>query len=201
MPGPHHATKGLRNLAVCPILQDMKDQHNYSWLAALSLLCCLPSFAATVYKSIDENGVVSYSDTRPAEDIVVETLVIDDQAPSTTEQAQQRLQDMRETTDRMVADRMAREKHRAELRQLEAQTNAQQPSQDVPDYYDSSPIYTGNYGFPAQRPWRPSHHPRPEHPIAHPPLRPPGIQPLPDYDYPGSLIRRRYDPKVRAALR
>ena len=182
----------------------MKGRNKYSWLAALSFLCCLPSFAATIYKSIDENGVVSYSDTRPADDSVVETLVIDEQSPAATEQAQQRLQDMRDTTDRMVADRMAREKHRAELRQLEAQTNAQQSSQDIPDYYDTSPIYTGYYSYPAQRPWRPwrpSHHPRPGHPIAHPPLRPPTIQPLPDYDYPGSLIRRRYDPKVREALR
>jgi len=179
----------------------MKSRNKYPWLAALSLLYCLPGFAATVYKSIDANGVVSYSDTRPAEDTVVETLVIDEQSPAATEQAQQRLQDMRETTDRMVADRMAREKHRAELRQLEAQTNTQQSSEDIPDYYDTSPIYPGYYGYPAQRPWRPSYHPRPEHPIAHPPLRPPVIQPRPDYDYPGSLIRRRYDPKVREALR
>ncbi len=182
----------------------MKSRNKNLWLAALSLLFCLPGFAATIYKSIDENGVVSYSDTRPEDDTVVETLVIDEQSPAATEQAQQRLQDMRETTDRMVADRMAREKHRAGLRQLEAQTSVQQSPQDIPDYYDSSPVFTGYYGYPAQRPWRPwrpSHHPRPGHPIAHPPLRPPGIQPLPDYDYPGSLIRRRYDPKVRAALR
>ena len=179
----------------------MKSRNKNAWLAALSLLCCLPGFAATVYKSIDENGIVSYSDTRPEDATVVETLVIDEQSPAAKEQAQQRLQDMRETTDRMVADRMAREKHRAELRQLKAQTNTQQYSQDIPDYYDTSPIYPGYYGYPVHRPWRPSHHPRPEHPIAHPPLRPPTIHPRPDYDSPGSLIRRRYDPKVREALR
>lgn len=170
------------------------------------MLWCLPGFAATIYKSIDENGVVSFSDTKPTEDILVETVVIDEQAASPGGQEQQRLQDMRETTDRMVADRMAREKHRAELRQLDAQEDARQAAQDVPDYVDNAPIYTGYYDYPVRRPWRP-HYPRPDHPIAHPPLRPPvpqhppGMRPLPGNDYPASLIRKSYDPKVREAFR
>jgi len=185
----------------------MKVRNRYSWLAALSLLCCLPGFAATVYKSIDENGVVSYSDTRPADDIAVETIVIDDQAPPAGEQAQQRLQDMRETTDRMVANRMAREKQRAELRQIDAQIAAQKAALERPAYEADSPIYTGYSGFPARRPWWPTYHRRPKHPIAHPPLlppveeHPPHVRPLPSYDYPASLIRKSYDPKVQEAFR
>jgi hypothetical protein len=185
----------------------MNRPSKFQWLPVLSLLCCLPGFAATIYKSIDEHGVVSYSDTRPADDIVVETLVIDIQALPPGEQAQQRLQDMRETTDRMVADRMAREKHRAELRQLAAQTQAQKAAQDLPEVDNSATIYPGYYDYPVRRPWWPSHRPRPEHPVVHPPLlppveeRPPNIRPLPGNDYPASLIRRYYDPKVQAAFR
>ena len=183
----------------------MSHANRVRWLAALPLLCCLPVPAATVYKSIDENGVVTFSDTKPAAEILVETLVIDDPAPQPGGVAQQRLQDMRETTDRMVADRMAREKHRAELRQIDAQIDAQQSSQDLTDYRETSPIYTGFFPYPARRPWRDPDH-RPQHPIARPPLLPtvprlpPGVRPLPGNDYPASLIRKSYDPKVRAAL-
>lgn len=175
---------------------------------ALATLWCAPVIAATIYKSIDQNGVVQFSDTMPTDVVVLETVVIEEPVAPPAGQAEQRLQDMRETTDRMVADRMAREKHRAELRQLDAQSSAQQAAQDTRDYIDTSPVYIGYYNYPARRPWRPwhGHKPRPEHPIAHPPLRPPvekptGMRPLPGNDYPASLIRKSYDPKVREALR
>jgi len=70
---------------------------------ALATLWCLPACAATIYKSIDANGVVQFSDTRPTDETVVETLEIEETVTAPAEQAQQRLQDMRETTDRMVA--------------------------------------------------------------------------------------------------
>jgi len=175
----------------------------------MATLWCLPNYAATIYKSVDQNGVVQYSDTRPTDVNVLETMVIDESTVPPAGQAEQRLQDMRETTDRMVADRMAREKHRAELRQIDAQTNARQAEQDTRDYVDTSPVYIGYYDYPGRRPWRPwrGHHPRPEHPITHPPLRHPvekrvtGMRPLPGNDYPASLIRKSYDPKVREAFR
>lgn len=179
----------------------MKHPRNYRCLSALSLLCCLPVFAATVYKSIDDNGVVSFSDTPPAADVVVETVIIDEQAPPSSATTTQRLEEMRETTDRMVADRMAREKHRAELRQLNAQASAQSAAQLPDSYYDTPEIYTGYTGYPSYpvRPgWR---HPKHPHHPARPPLRPPGGHQQPDFDYPASLIRRHYDPKVRAAFR
>jgi hypothetical protein len=165
----------------------------------MALLYCLPGFAATVYKAIDENGVVSYSDTRPPENILVETIVINIEDPPSDDQAQQRLQDMRETTDRMAVDRMAREKHRAEMQQLQAQTDAQQASQEYPQYYDSSAIYSGYYNYPVRHPrWR-TYRPRPEHPIARPPLRPPHLQPLPKNNFPAPHIRPLFTPKVRGA--
>jgi hypothetical protein len=194
----------------------------HRWLPALALLCCLPSLAATVYKTVDEDGVVSFTDIKPAGESPVETLVIDARAPQVSEAEQQRLQDMRDTTDRMAADRMAREKHRAELRQLQAQTQPQYqpqyPAGDNPGYWGYSTGYSGYYNYPARRPWRSKHRPRPEHPIAGRPIagrpiaRPPLRLPaqghssdirtsLPGNNYPASLVRRSYDPKVRAALR
>jgi hypothetical protein len=187
----------------------------FSWLPGLALLCCLPGQAATVYRTVDADGVVSFSDTRPADDTPVDTLVVDGRAPQVSEAEQQRLKDMRDTTDRMAADRMAREKHRAEIRQLQAQSQPQYPAQ-YPNYYD--PGYIGSVSgysrynrYPARRPWRSGHRPRPEHPIARPPLRPPLHRPgrnseshvrtsLPGNNYPASQIRKYYPPNVRAAF-
>jgi Domain of unknown function (DUF4124) len=180
----------------------MTRQKTCPWLPALLLLCCLPGVAATVYKSIDANGVVTYSDSLPADDVTVETLVFDEQTVPAGENEQQRLQDMRETTDRMIADRMAREKHRAELRKLAAERQAQSVAQEPPAEDDSVTIYPGYYGYPIHRPWWPPHHPRPQPPLLPPVVeRPPLIRPLPGNDYPASLIRRHYDPKVQEAFR
>jgi len=170
------------------------------------LLHCLPGLAATVYKSIDESGVVSYSDTPPQNGILVETVEIDNRDSGPNEQAQQNLQDMRETTDRMVVDRLAREKHRAEMRKLQAQTGAVQAPQ-YPDYYDSSTIYSGYYDYPIRRHWRRPGHVRPEHPIVQPPLRPPvdkfppGAGPSPASNFPAPHIRPLFTPRVRGSSR
>jgi hypothetical protein len=174
----------------------------FHFLPLLALLYGLPTAAATVYKSVDENGVVTYSDTRPAQDIGVETMIIDVDAPELTEQEQQqRLVDMRETTDRMAADRMAREKHRAEMREIQAQTAAQQAP--YPEYYDSPTIYSGYYDTPVRRPWRHPGYLRPEHPMPRPPLRPPGhnVRPLPDNNFPAPHIRPLFTPTVRGGPR
>jgi hypothetical protein len=177
----------------------MNHSRKHHWLSALSLLCCLPGFAETVYKSVDDSGAVSFSDTRPTGDILVETVVIEVPASPSSDLTEQRLEDMRETTDRMAADRMAREKHRVELRQLDAQKYAQKSSQDLTEYYDTTTTYSGYYPYPARRAWRRPN--RPAHPIARPPLLSPTPHRLPKHDYPASLIRKSYDPKVRAALR
>lgn len=174
-----------------------------------------PSQATTVYRSVDENGVVSFSDTRPGGEAHVERLVIEVRNPELTETTQQRLEAMRETTDRMAADRMAREKHRAQLRQQRAQEQAVQAPPPQIINTGRRPVY---YPFPVRRPgWN---RPRPEHPIARPPMRPPGWnRPRPEHpivrppmrpprptphsgghDYPASLIRKGYSPAVRAAF-
>jgi hypothetical protein len=135
----------------------------------LTLLFSTAGQAATVYKTVDEDGVVSFSDTKPVSEEPVETLKINAQAPPVSAEEQQRLEDMRETTDRMAADRMAREKQRAEVRQQQAQTAPAQP--DYTDYMGSgrNSDYYGYYGYPVRRPVV---RPRPVHPIARPPVRP-----------------------------
>ena len=163
--------------------------------------------AATVYKTVDENGVVSYSDVQPTGDQAVETLEIDGRAPEMSETEQQRLEAMRETTNRMVADRQQRELHRAELRQQRAR---QEPAYEAPGY----PEYLGYPGgYPLYYPYRVGrpggrwHKPHPVHPVAPVPLRPgstgghKGAKPqLPGNDYPASLVRKHYSPPVRAAF-
>jgi len=168
----------------------------------------------TVYKTVDAKGVVTYSDTPPPQGAEVETLVIDVQAAEPSQGAQDQLEAMRETTDRMVADRQQREQHRAEMRKLQSESRPQAVDDSATAGYDGT--YTGyypyNYPYPVYRP-RPGHRPgggywpRPEHPIARPPLRPrpPFRIPAediisPGYDYPASLIRRSYSPEVRAAF-
>jgi TolA-binding protein len=171
-------------------------------LALLALLVAGPLSAATVYKTVDENGVVSYSDTAPASEQEAEVMVIDVPASQDSESAQEQLEAMRETTDRMVADRQQREKHRAEMRKLQAESEPQVIEYGAPA--DSGGIYTGYYPYPVYRPG--GYRPRPTHPIARPPLRPrPGYPPRediisPGHDYPASLIRRGYSPEVRAAF-
>lgn len=139
-------------------------------------------YGETVFRTVDESGVVSFSDTPPEGDTPVESITIDAPAPQSPETARQRLEDMRETTDRMAADRREREKHRAEMRELYARSQpTPQPQYSEAGYYDPYyPVYTTRRttrkGYYGGIPWRPGYgdRPRPEHPIARPPGRPGG---------------------------
>ena len=98
---------------------------------AFLLLGCLPVAADTVYKTVDDKGVVSFSDIPPEGDPEVESFQIATPPPQDAEVAQQRLEDMRETTDRMASDRREREKHRAEMQELQATAPQQQHSSNI----------------------------------------------------------------------
>lgn len=135
---------------------------------------------ATVYKTVDDDGVVSFSDVPPTNGAEVEQFDIKTPAVSTTDEYQQNLEAMRETTDRMIEDRREREKHRAEMRELQARIEAQQQPAIDPgrNYSTYIPGWTGGgYYRPGYPPWRPGHRPGPEFPIVRPPLHPvpPGI--------------------------
>lgn len=150
----------------------MKVVRKFFPAITLTLLCGTSSLAATVYKTVNEDGSTSFSDTRPVTDAPVEKMKVDVQESSLSpEEQQQRLDDMRQTTDRMASDRMEREQNRA--KQL-AQQQAQQQQQAVPqvpeytDYMRYSSGYSRYSGYPLRRPGLT---PVPVHPIARPPIR------------------------------
>jgi hypothetical protein len=131
-------------------------------LPVLLVLFSSMVFAATkVYKTVDENGVVSFSDISP-EQGDVEILKINAATPQPDVDQQANLDAMRETTDKMATDRREREKHRAELKEIAAEKKAAITPQPI--YTNYYPVYPGNYLNPGR--------PRPVHPIARPPLRP-----------------------------
>ncbi|WP_165954240.1 DUF4124 domain-containing protein [Seongchinamella unica] len=138
--------------------------------------------AQTVYRTVDDSGVVSFSDTPPTGDEDVEALAIEVVPPQDPEAYSQRLEDMRKTTDRMAEDRRAREKHRAELREIAAREAPRQSYQpDLVDHYRSVWSGTGGYYYrPGRPPWRPGHGPPPVH-------RPPGpVKPAPSHPLQGN---------------
>lgn len=156
---------------------------------ALALAAFLASAASatTVYRTVDRHGAVSFSDKPPAHsEIPAEELHIHTNT-SSDENTAVRLEAMRETTDRMAASRMARERHRAELRKLDAETNLSRAALDAPypqeEYRTYEPLYVAPY-----RRHHGGHKPRP-------PLRP--VAAPSRSSYPASLIRRHYNPQVR----
>jgi hypothetical protein len=123
------------------------------------LLCLMsvPALAQTVYKTV-EDGVPTFSDAPPAEGSA-EVIEMRVPPPADDGLLEERLAQMRETTDRMAADRREREQHRAELRALNAPDAAETPVAQAPP-----PIWAGGYwpGYvnPPVRP-RPPFRPRP----------------------------------------
>ncbi len=155
-------------------------------LFLLLLLTAAVAQAQTVYRSVDESGVVSFSDTPPAGEQEAEELTIDVAPPQDPDAYSQRLEDMRETTDRMAEDRRAREKHRAELKEIAARDAPQQQSYppDLVDQYSTSWSTGGGYYYrPGIPPWRPGYRPKPEPPIHRPPVQ---VQPQPSHPLQGN---------------
>ncbi|WP_241505917.1 DUF4124 domain-containing protein [Parahaliea mediterranea] len=146
--------------------------HPFATLLGGLALCAATTLAdtATVYKTVDEQGNVSFSDSPPAPGASAQTLHYPTADPSDSDTYRQRLEDMRDTTDRMAADRREREQQRAEQRRELAATDRGPADDTYPgyagDYYSGGyPVYLG--------PVRPPHHHRPPHfPPTYPPLHP-----------------------------
>ncbi len=171
-------------------------------LAAPAGLFAPAAGAATVYKSVDAEGRVTYSDQPPENADLVEVLdyQVQQRSPEDVEGDLARIEAMRETTDRMAADRREREASRAKARAEAEAARATVYQQQYPDYYYDPGYYGGSvstssrysytgwrgglyWGSGAVRPRppyaRPPHgrppHGRPPHgrpPHARPPYRP-----------------------------
>lgn len=121
--------------------------------------------AQTVYKTV-EDGVPTFSDAPPAEGNA-EVIEMRVSPPSDDGLLEERLEEMRVTTDRMASDRREREKHRAELRALNTPA-----APDTIVVEQPATAWAGGF-WPGYA--RPPHRPRPPfRPV--PPQRP---QPLP----------------------
>ncbi|MFT6955338.1 MAG: hypothetical protein ACJAYC_000331 [Halieaceae bacterium] len=139
----------------------------------LTLVGSSMAMSDTVYKSVDENGAISFSDIPPENGDNTEKLQLATPRPNSSGESLANLDAMRDTTDKMAADRREREKHRAEMREL--QTSKQSQPASNTDYIGGYfPIITGydNRRYHNQRPpYRPGLRPSPVHPIARPPMR------------------------------
>ena len=141
----------------------------FSLLVVLPVVLCAPLLAAptTVYRSVDAEGTVTFSDQPPA-DGAAEALSIDAPPPADPDILEARLEAMRETTARMATDRRAREQARAERSAArERASGSALEGQPRTPVVRTAPLY----GWPAYRPpWRPRPPLRPD-PV-YPPLRP-----------------------------
>lgn len=124
-----------------------------------------------IYRSVDADGTVSFSDQPPADDSSTETITIDVPTAAEPAELEARLAAMRETTDRMAQDRREREAARAAL--VAAQRSSATPAATPAAPPAASPAAGIGAFWPAYtRPWH--HRPRP-------PLRPVPVPP-PGYD-------------------
>ena len=130
-------------------------------LIALSLICWVGSATAQeVYRWVDENGVVNFSDTAPAAAANLNTVDLEDTTPRNYD-PEEDLYNVAAQAERMQALREQMEKDREARRQQQASA-AKQPA---PQYQRSV-----NYGYPYGYPVRPR--PPIEPPIEPPPTRP-----------------------------
>lgn len=140
-------------------------------IAFIGLACGATAASETVYRSVDAEGNVVFSDRAPAEGAPAESVQLP-QGPS--EEAIQRAQErLRETEAR--ADELTRQRHERERLRLEAKP---------PTIIYPPPTQTRSYGYPVyRRPGRPPYHPSWPHPRPpdydddHPAYWPPSLPP------------------------
>jgi hypothetical protein len=176
---------------------ELSSTSNYPELMRLlfisvSLLLALPSVSATVYKSVDERGRVTFSDTVPLTAVSVESIVVQVQQPHAPELYLERMQAMTAVTDKIAAQRKEREQNReSALQRHNAGTFAGYPGMSGETVY---------VGYGGARRWlgsRPPHYP--VHPVVRPPLQP-VRGPILVNQYPASVVRRSYGPHVASVF-
>jgi hypothetical protein len=139
------------------------------------LILLLPdhSYAKRIYKSIDEEGNVTYSASPPENARQIEKLFIPESSQSGAVSANTSHDEIRAAAEELEEDRKQREQERENARikaeEQEARQQAQQPVVEHHHYYPVVPLYHHRHHRP-----RPARHPR--HPPEHRPPRPRGYQ-------------------------
>jgi hypothetical protein len=124
-------------------------------------LACVPVWSATVFRSVDARGHVTFSDEPVAQAVSVEHIVLPEHRQQRSALDEQRLLAMRETTARMAADRREREQARASARERALASAPQVVYYEMPRY----PVVGRRLGH---RPWRPPGSHRPSYPQSRP---------------------------------
>jgi len=136
----------------------------HALLFLTAILLSVPTHAVTVYRSVDAAGRISFSDQPPAEAVSTQEIELRSSAPAVDEDLQARLQAMRETTERLREDRLAR----ARMRQpQESWTPPAMPTGDA----QRNESHDVGWLLPYRRPHHGWHSPPPR-PYPQPPLRP-----------------------------
>lgn len=128
-------------------------------LLAITLLAALhatPLAAQTVYRAINPDGTVSFSDTPPSHTRDYEEIQLEEYPPSDPEAQRRAVEAMTATSNRLQADRQAREKARQEEQARQQRPVIYRPQPAAPerdDPYYRHPYYPPYAPYP-QPPYR-----------------------------------------------
>lgn len=151
----------------------------------LSALTLNTAVAQPVYKSVDRDGNISYSDEPPKDGIGSEVEIAPGPSEEQVKQAQERGREFQASVDKMVAERQREEALQLEKRRLREQQQrdreteerlARLEEQAARDRYRSWGAYYPIRPYPPLWGGKPDH---PEHPIAKPL---PGLPPVTGLD-------------------
>lgn len=106
------------------------------WLLAVLALFSVAVYGTTVYKSVDAEGRVHYSDQPPAGNTAVEEIHLPDAPPVSVPDTTSLVEQMAATTARLKEDRLEREKER------------QPDPRPQPSYYPQPPQEPQSYRHP-----------------------------------------------------
>lgn len=160
------------------------------WMLSIALAGAFPAQGATVYRTVDAGGKVSFSDTPPPPGSATEVIEMRDTHAGPDPEAAERLEQMRATTDRLREDRLAREQERA-LPPAPAYPGYPEPAQEDSARRDEAQPWLLPY-YPPYRRWHGGgdHRPWPRPPYAEP-------EPLPSGS--GALSPRGLKARLREA--
>ncbi len=116
----------------------------------LAFACAATAGPTTVYRTVDEQGVVGFSDKPPADPAAAEVIAVNPPRAAPAAESLQYLEAMRETTERMAADRREREARRDAARERSVDRAVAAEERQAPPDVRYEYIY-----LPTRAPFRP----------------------------------------------